>query len=105
MTKSRSKKKLVTIAEELFIHSWWVAIFFLLCHLGYQQGLYHWQQDYKKLKQGLIALQEDREASIVVRDDLLHQINSQSDYAWIELTLLKGLGLVPEGQTKVYFKK
>jgi hypothetical protein len=31
------------------------------------------------------------------------QINSQSDLAWIELTLMKGLGVAPEDSQKVYF--
>ena len=39
------------------------------------------------------------------KEDLKLQINSQKDPAWIELTLMKGLGLVPEGQLKVYFTK
>ena len=36
---------------------------------------------------------------------LLRQINSQNDPAWIELMLMKEMGLVPEGQTKVFFTK
>lgn len=31
------------------------------------------------------------------------EINSQSDPAWVELMLMKNLGLVPEGQIKVFF--
>ncbi len=34
---------------------------------------------------------------------LEQQINSQSDLAWLELTLMKGLGLVPENDQKVFF--
>ena len=37
--------------------------------------------------------------------DLKLQVASQSDPAWIELALIKGLGLVPEGYTKIYYKE
>lgn len=39
------------------------------------------------------------------RDDLLLQIRSQNDPEWVELTLMRRVGLVPEGQVKVYFEK
>lgn len=32
------------------------------------------------------------------------QIMSQSDPRWITLTLMRVLGVVPEGETKLYFK-
>lgn len=37
------------------------------------------------------------------RADLEMQITSQSDRAWIELLLMKKLGLVPEGYQKITF--
>ena len=55
------------------------------------------------LDQRLESLHEEKNALLQLKDDLLLQINSQSDPAWIQLTLMKGLGLVPEGQLKVYF--
>ncbi len=33
------------------------------------------------------------------------QVGSQSDPAWIALALIKGLGLIPEGYTKIYFEE
>ena len=38
------------------------------------------------------------------KNDLDLKINSQSDPAWIELVLMKELGVVPEGKIKVHFK-
>jgi hypothetical protein len=54
-----------------------------------------------KIKQ----LEIERSACAALQDDLKLQISSQSDPAWIELTLMNQLGVVPEGQMKVYFKK
>lgn len=45
-----------------------------------------------KIKEGLLR-----------QENLKRQINSQSDPAWVEMVLKKELGLVPEGQIKVYF--
>jgi hypothetical protein len=57
------------------------------------------------LKSQLHALQSEKRFLLEEKEDLKLQISSQKDPAWIELTLMKGLGLVPEGQLKVYFTK
>lgn len=48
-----------------------------------------------------IALEKVKKDQI----DLARQVNSQNDPAWIEIVLKKELGLVPEGQKKIYFLK
>lgn len=50
-------------------------------------------------------LEADLYAAMEEQEDLLLQIESQSDPAWIELLIKKYLGMVPSGQTKVYFDK
>jgi len=39
------------------------------------------------------------------REELLLEIKSLEDQEWLEMVLKKRLGVVPEGQTKVYFKR
>ncbi len=39
------------------------------------------------------------------REDLHLRIASQNDPAWIEMILMRDLGVVPEGFLKVHFKK
>lgn len=39
------------------------------------------------------------------KEDLLLQLSSRDDKDWIEMVLKKRLGVVPEGQMKVYFRK
>jgi hypothetical protein len=48
-------------------------------------------------------LQVEKEELLLQREELLLNIQSQSDSTWVELILMKRLGLVPEGKTKVYF--
>jgi hypothetical protein len=47
-----------------------------------------------------ISLQANQE-----KEELSSQLASQSDPAWIELVLLREVGVVPEGFLKVHFKK
>ena len=54
------------------------------------------QKKWSALKMELKSLETKKEY-------LTRQINSQSDPAWIEMVMKKELGLVPEGQVKIYF--
>ncbi len=71
----------------------------------YEQGMRERNRHYAYLAEQLSALELKKKQSIALQESLLLQINSQSDPAWVELTLMKGLGLVPEGQTKAYFNQ
>jgi putative methionine-R-sulfoxide reductase with GAF domain len=91
--------------NNFFIRSWWVLVFILLCLFLYERGLKKREEQYQQLYQQLAALLEEKEAVSKIQQNLREQVNSQSDLAWIEMTLMKGLGLVPEGEQKVYFYK
>ena len=94
-----------TFVINLCINFWWVIFFAILCFMLFEQGIKKRNKDFQNLSQRLIELQIDKESAISLRQDLHLQINSQSDPAWVELILMKGLGLAPEGQTKVFFTK
>lgn len=93
------------IVEEVFLRSWWVILVLLLCF-----GFY--EREHKK-RNGISAvlnaqkneLQHKRTKALEKNEYLLMQINSLADPAWTELILIKELGLVPEGQTKIFFQK
>ncbi len=91
------------IVYEHLRSSWWVIAFMLLCGVLYEQGLKTRHEDLLRLSQHLAQLQQQKEAAIATQIDLQTKINSQSDPAWVELTLMQGLGLTPEGQQKVFF--
>jgi hypothetical protein len=63
------------------------------------------RETYAQLRDRMRLLEIEKQLALQEREDLLLQIASQSDPAWIELVLMKGLGLVPKGYKKVYFKR
>ena len=93
------------IYRALVVRSWWIFLFLGVVYVFYSHSLQTKNQDYTELKHRFLELERDKEVALRQREDLLLQINSQSDPAWIQLMLMKGLGVVPEGHLKVYFKK
>lgn len=94
---------LKNLFNQLFIRSWWVIAFILVCAILYEQGLKKREVHYQQLKEQLLSLQFEKQKSLKLQQSLQLQINSQSDMDWLELTLMKGLGLVPENEQKVFF--
>jgi hypothetical protein len=92
-----------SIINTVFIRSWWVVLFILFCYVCYEQGLRKRDVDFAKLHAQYIELLDEKQRALTKNEDLQMQINSHNDPEWVEMTLMKGLGLVPEGQTKVLF--
>ncbi|HKZ00005.1 MAG TPA: hypothetical protein VJ112_02445 [Rhabdochlamydiaceae bacterium] len=91
--------------ETLVFRSWWMFLFLALCFLVYSHAMHKKDQAYRELENYLANLKTEKDILLQDRDDLLLQVGSQSDPSWIQLMLMKGLGVVPEGQVKVYFTK
>lgn len=87
-----------------FLSTWKLIFFTLFCLFLYEQGQKRRDFFYNELNNRLAELQEEMDNTIQLNQELLLQMNSQSDPAFIELTLMKILGTVPEGQTKFYFR-
>ncbi len=102
MKKIKPKQKFY---EAFILRSWWVLLALGGGYLLYVQGIQKKEATLQELAKKLYDLEEERGKALEEREDLLLQINSQSDPEWIQMTLMKGLGVVPEGQVKVYFKK
>jgi hypothetical protein len=94
-----------TAYEVVVVRSWWMWVVIVFCYLFYSHGIRKKNEQQADLQARLTGLESMQLLALQEREDLLLQINSQSDPDWIELTLKKGLGVVPEGQVKVYFKK
>ncbi len=109
MEFSKSKKTTNSIIEKIFlasiIKSWWVILFMLICYIGYDQGIKKRNKDVYLMKSRLAMFQQEKTVLNLEKDDLNDRLNSQSDAYWIEQVLMKELGVVPEGQLKVHFKK
>lgn len=97
------KPRFLKSLEEIFIHSWWVILFSLLCYTWLEHENRQQRVAFHELTQQLMELKNHQIEASKQRIYLLNQINSQSDPAWVELTLIKILGLVPENQKKIYF--
>ena len=80
-------------------------LFFLTCQILYWQASDRLNKELAFLEQYLAKVKTELEIARDKNEDLNLQIQSQSDHEWIELVLMKGLGLVPEGQSKVYFQE
>lgn len=91
------------LLENLFVRSWWVILFALLCFVLFEQGIKKRDQDFTKLSQHYSELKIAKENALKIQAVLLQHMNSESDPAWIELVLMQELGLTPEEHTKVFF--
>jgi len=91
--------------ERAMGHWWWVALFGASCFLFHCRTKHHQQELHKGLEGRMEQLQAERLAALSKQGDLLAQIESQNDPAWIEMILMKKSGLVPGGQTKISFQK
>jgi hypothetical protein len=80
-----------------------VIAFVALCGVLYLHGVRQKNVTYQEMTARLQVLEAEKTLATAEQEELLLQIQSQSDPAWVEMVLKRNLGLVPDGQTKVYF--
>ncbi|MBA3237599.1 MAG: hypothetical protein H0T62_04520 [Parachlamydiaceae bacterium] len=97
--------RLLFSAKKQLLNSWWVFFFALLCFICYEQGIKRQNIQFQTLMKQLKELQHEKATAMSLHTELSAQILSQTDLDWIELTLMKELGVVPEGQRKVFFNE
>jgi hypothetical protein len=100
--------KKVDLKSKLFKEckaSWWVGVFVLFTYMLALKTYPVKEEQIIKLSQQLNCLQSEKALALHAKDELSLQIESQEDPLWIERVLIKKLGVVPEGQIKVRFKK
>lgn len=83
--------------------SWWVLAFCLAAFSTYLAAVKGQNKQIFEYQSKLGFLKEENQKIALENEDLQLRINSQSDPAWIELILMKELGVVPEGKLKVHF--
>jgi hypothetical protein len=96
-------KKRSTLFNEVIVKSWWTILFFLIVFFIYDRGMHYRDLEITKLTKKLQELDEEKMIAVKLQHQLNLQIESQTDSAWIEMVLMKSLGLVPEGEKKVLF--
>ena len=97
------KSTVLALLEDIFLHSWWVILFTLLCYMWLEHEQASQMDTFQILSTKLQELKKQKTDAVHTSQRLKNQINSQSDPAWVELTLMKGIGLVPNNQQKIYF--
>ena len=84
---------------------WWVVCF---CFIATSVYL-HFGQEKKgqvaELSRRLQEMNKQKLLDLQEKESLCLQIESQNDPSWIEMILMRDLGVVPEGWLKVYFTK
>lgn len=90
--------------EEVVLKSWWVILFVFLAVFAYEQASLDREKEKKTLLLEVQNLQESIKAAEIREKELELQAKSQEESQWIEMVLMKGLGLVPEGAIKIHFQ-
>ena len=80
-----------------------MALFSLLCVMAYVQAARGRAGKISELSFRLQELKKEQIIAMQEQEELLQRLHSESDPAWIELLLMKELGVVPEGWTKIRF--
>ena len=88
----------------IFVRSWWVILFIVFCIVGYDQSVQLTDHEYERLLNQAHALEEYKLDALMQQKELSLQLNSTNDRNWMELTLMRRLGLVPQGYIKIYFQ-
>ena len=82
---------------------WWVIAVLGILYLLYFQSVREKRGVIAQLDGRIEQLDEAKQSCLEKRDELLLKIGSFDDPAYVEMTLMKQVGVVPEGQTKVFF--
>lgn len=90
-------------AENCLLNSWWVLLCTLTTYAGYEQAQQRYLRKAAHYRTTLNQLEAKKAALLHIQRGLQEQIHSQDDPAWIELTLIKRLGLIPKNERKIVF--
>lgn len=93
------------LGEVFILRSWWVWGFLAVTYFFFEHSMEKRREVRSEIASRLVQLEKEKEVALEEQEDLLFQIDSQDDPAYVELVLKRRLGLVPEGQTKVYFQE
>ncbi len=86
-----------------FFQTCWTVFFLVVCSGIYMQKSRGRDAAISELSFRLQETEKMRAIAIQEREDLQLRLQSQSDPAWIEMVLMRDLGVVPEGWIKVQF--
>lgn len=78
-----------------------LGLYALAALIFFERGLFHLKQEGLRLEGEKVDLMRRKGAALKMQGELEHIIASQNDTEWLEQTLMRVLGLVPEGTLKI----
>ncbi len=84
---------------------WWIGGFCLFCTTWYCHAASRRDAALEEVSFRLQEMEKEKLLASQEQEDLQLRLQSESDPAWVEMILMKELGVVPEGWVKVHFKK
>ncbi|MBS0625033.1 MAG: hypothetical protein JSS32_03185 [Verrucomicrobia bacterium] len=84
--------------------SWWVVAFSAVVGLIYMHALKDRNAALAEISFRFQEMEKERFMVLQEKEDLQLRIASQNDPAWIEMVLMREIGVVPEGWIKVHFQ-
>ena len=84
---------------------WWTILFIALMIPAYLHAVKEKKMKVCELGARFSEMLREKDFALNKQEDLRLQIDSQNDPSWIEMVLMRDLGVVPEGWLKVHFKK
>ncbi|MCH9630599.1 MAG: hypothetical protein S4CHLAM37_06010 [Chlamydiia bacterium] len=103
--KVSKKSSSFTRFKDLIKSSWWVVAFCLFTYMLANQSFSLKKGKLQELEQQYLSLEAKRQEAMMQKERLLVHLDSHADPEFISMVLKKKLGVVPEGQIKVHFKK
>ena len=93
------------ILQEIFVGSWWLILLIVCCLFIDGRVSSKRDHEYQSLAEQHQALLKQKEEALAMQEEFqLHLYSSSHDPSWIELVLIRELGVIPDGQTKFFFK-
>lgn len=91
--------------SQILKNNWWFLLSIVVASFLYS----HFISVKKRCLQNLVEEMSKKDQELLVacetRESLQDHLVSQSDPAWVELILMRELGVVPEGWLKIHFKQ
>lgn len=88
------------------MQSWVITVLCCLATgVGYAESMRYKQMEIQKVKLCLAQLGQEKQTAFKTMEELELSVSSQEDPAWIEMVLMRDLGMVPDGWLKVHFQK
>ncbi len=88
----------------LFLRAWgWFVTSLVVIFASYSYGMGEKEVVYQELSLRKNSLELEKQKILLEQEDLFLRLENKADPKWVEMVLMHQLGMVPEGQVKVYF--